>query len=40
MKRYDVPLVLDPIDQAKYDLYKGRVENFTHLKTSGEIRKF
>lgn len=34
------PLVLDPIDQLKHDLYLRRVEQDTPTKIAGEIRKF
>jgi len=40
METYDEPLVLDPIDQLKHDLYLRRVEQDTPTKIAGEIRKF
>lgn len=40
METYNEPLIFDPIDQLKHDLYKRRLEQNTPSKIASEIRKF
>ena len=40
METYEVPLVLDTIDQMKHDLYLMRIKENNTVKIATELRKF